>query len=74
MTDWLSETKAAAVLGIHRHTLRRWRLAGRAPPHHHPTPDVILYRRDDLDAWMRKLPGGNRAQPAQSKNQETPTP
>lgn len=61
--DWLTNTEAAAILGVHRNTLHNWRTGNTSPPWHQHGRK-IRYRRDDLEAWMRKLPGGNRAQPA----------
>jgi len=49
--DRLTESKAAAELGVEPETLRRWRAQGDAPPHDTDNEGAVCYRRDELVAW-----------------------
>jgi hypothetical protein len=52
--DLLDTKQAAALLGVHEITMVIWRRERRGPPYA-AGKDVrlVLYRRADLDAWLR---------------------
>jgi excisionase family DNA binding protein len=54
MQDYLSTPEAAVIIGVSTATLRRLRGAGMGPIYVKIGRRVI-YRRTDLDAWMRSL-------------------
>lgn len=49
--ELLSTLQAAHFLGLAVPTLAKWRTAGLAPPFH-KLGRRIVYRRDDLEAWL----------------------
>ena len=51
--ELLNEAEAAALLKIKPRVARLWRVT-RGLPHFKPTRKVVLYRRDDLLAWLEK--------------------
>jgi excisionase family DNA binding protein len=51
--EWLSLSKAAERLGVHRTTLRRWADAGKVPCFLTPGGHR-RFRSDDLGAWMEQ--------------------
>lgn len=54
-TDLLSPAQAAAMLGVHPETLRRWAVKGRIPCYRPGGPGTFpRYRRADLEAAMQR--------------------
>jgi hypothetical protein len=51
-TELLSSAVAAAWLGIHRETLKKWRLQGRSPSYVKLPGGAIRYRRSDLESYV----------------------
>ena len=50
---WLSAREAAALLGLHVNTLKRWAAIGSAPPHYRlGDRGDLRFRRADLMAWL----------------------
>lgn len=62
MEGWLTETEAARYVGLSPATLRRLRGAGTGPKFGKPAK-IALYRREDLDAWVRGATKTEGAQP-----------
>lgn len=61
MNTRMNVSDAAAMLGIHASTLRRWRLRGFGPPFTKVGPRNITYHRADVEAYLvaaRIVPGG----------------
>lgn len=48
----LSIDEVCALLGVHRNTLRRWRLRGFGPVGH-TVGGAWIYREDEVLAWVR---------------------
>jgi len=42
-------------LGVSPNTLRNWESAGKIVAHRHPVNDYRLFRREDLDALLKKV-------------------
>lgn len=61
---------AAVYLGVARATLSKWRVSGSGPLFIKPSKRVVLYRRSDLDAWLR----GHRLQRSTSDTATTRKP
>ena len=56
MTDgWMTEQEAAKYLGLSDATLKRLRYEGAGPSYGKPGK-TALYKREDLDAWVRGKP------------------
>jgi MerR family transcriptional regulator, copper efflux regulator len=52
--DYLTIRKAAERLGVSIETLRNWDRAGKLKPFRHPLNRYRLYRREDLEALLRR--------------------
>ena len=50
---YLKPDQAAAYLGISKETLANLRMAQKGPKFSKPLPQVVLYHRDDLEAWVK---------------------
>lgn len=46
---------AARMLGVKPKTLLNWRWAGKGPTPVRVSHGLVLYRRDDLDAWLHDM-------------------
>ncbi|MDD7942573.1 helix-turn-helix domain-containing protein [Actinomycetospora lutea] len=53
--EWFSTNELAAFLGVDPSSLRRWRTARppQGPPWVKVSDRVTVYRRIDVDAWLR---------------------
>ena len=65
LSDYATETEAAAELRCHPRTLVRWRALRIGPPHT-KLGGRILYRRGSIKAWLASLE--SRDHPARSLN------
>lgn len=45
---------AARLIGVSPKTLLNWRYEGKGPEYVRVSRSLVLYRRDDLDAWLRE--------------------
>jgi len=52
MDGWMTELEAAKYLGLSDATLKRLRYEGTGPSYGKPGK-IALYKREDLDAWVR---------------------
>lgn len=55
LRDFLRISEAADYLGVSPNTLRNWESAGKIVAHRHPVNDYRLFRREDLDAVLKKV-------------------
>jgi len=53
--EYLTIKDAAAVLGVHPETLRRWDWAGKVVPARHPVNGYRLYRKADLERLITDI-------------------
>ena len=61
ISDYLRIGEAAAYLGVHTDTLRRWDRAGKLEARRHPANRFRLYLRRDLDKFLRQIGAGDTA-------------
>ena len=54
LTEYLHTGAAAAYLGVHQNTLRKWAGRGDIPMHRNPANGYRLFRRRDLDKFLQK--------------------
>lgn len=54
LRDFLRISEAAEYLGVSPNTLRNWERAGKIVAHRHPVNDYRLFKREDLDAVLKK--------------------
>jgi len=52
--DYLNKNDAAAALGIHPFTLKRWRMRGYGPQGV-KLGGRLRYRKSDIEAWLAQL-------------------
>lgn len=55
LRDFLRISEAAEYLGVSPNTLRNWERLGKVVAHRHPMNDYRLFKREDLDAVLRKV-------------------
>jgi MerR family copper efflux transcriptional regulator len=55
LKDFLRISEAAEYLGVSPNTLRNWESAGKIVATRHPVNDYRLFRREDLDAMLKKV-------------------
>jgi len=60
ISDYLMIGEAAAYIGVHPDSLRRWDRAKRLQPRRHPINNFRLYLKRDLDRFLAQI-GGVRA-------------
>lgn len=53
--DYLQIKEAAEFLGVVRATLRNWERRGKLISHRHPMNRYRLYKKEDLEALLRKI-------------------
>ncbi len=53
--DYLQIKEAAELLGVTRATLRNWEKHKKLVSHRHPMNRYRLYKKEDLDALLRKI-------------------
>lgn len=55
LTEYVKIAEAARILGCSQTTLRAWADAGHVPAFRNPANGYRLFRRDDLDAFLRQI-------------------
>lgn len=53
--DYLQIKEASELLGVTRATLRNWERHGKLVSHRHPMNRYRLYKKEDLEALLRKI-------------------
>jgi len=54
LTEYVKTAEAAELLGVAQNTLRKWASAGMITMHCNPANGYRLFRRADLEAFLRK--------------------
>ena len=62
MREFLRISDAAEYLGVSPNTRRNWERAGKIAAHRHPVNRYRLFKREDLDAVLRKAERPSRRQ------------
>ena len=55
LSDFLRISEAAEYLGVSPNTLRNWVDAGKIVAVRHPVNDYRLFKREELDALLKKV-------------------
>ena len=51
---------AAEILGVVPNTVRKWGAAGKIPEYRHPANGYRLYKREELEAFLRQIQRSNK--------------
>ncbi len=54
LTEYLHTAAAAEYLGVAQNTLRKWAARGEIPMHRNPANGYRLFKRSDLDKFLKK--------------------
>jgi len=54
LTEYVQTAEAAEILGVAQNTLRKWAARGEIPMHRNPANGYRLFRRADLENFLRK--------------------
>ena len=54
LTEYMKTAEAANYLGVSQNTLRKWAGRGDIPMHRNPANGYRLFKRNDLDAFLKK--------------------
>jgi excisionase family DNA binding protein len=54
LSDYMHTSEAAEYLGVHDNTIRNWAARGELPMHRNPANSYRLFKRSDLDAFLKK--------------------
>jgi excisionase family DNA binding protein len=55
LTDYLHTAAAAEYLGVSQNTIRKWAARGDIPMHRNPANGYRLFKRSDLDKFLRRI-------------------
>jgi DNA (cytosine-5)-methyltransferase 1 len=55
LSEYLTISEAAELLGVSAWTLRNWDRTGKLKPHRHPVNRYRLYRREDLEILLSQV-------------------
>ena len=67
LSDYVKIAEAADILGVSQGTVRAWAETGKIPMHRNPANGYRLFRREDLDEFLRKT-----AQPVKPSRRKKP--
>lgn len=54
LSEYVQVAEAASILGVSHNTLRTWAEDGRIPMHRNPANGYRLFRRSDLESFLRE--------------------
>ncbi len=54
LTEYLHTAAAAEYIGVAQNTLRKWAARGDIPMHRNPANGYRLFKRSDLDVFLKK--------------------
>jgi excisionase family DNA binding protein len=55
LSDYVKVAEASEILGVSQNTLRAWAEAGKIPMHKNPANGYRLFRRADLDRFLKRV-------------------
>jgi len=55
LSEYVKVAEAAEILGVSQGTVRAWAEGGKIPMHRNPANGYRLFRRSDLEAFLRKV-------------------
>jgi excisionase family DNA binding protein len=67
LTEYVQTAEAAEILGVAQNTLRKWAKRGEIPMHRNPANGYRLFRRVDLENFLRTVEQPVTSQPKKRK-------
>jgi excisionase family DNA binding protein len=67
LSDYVKTAEAAEILGVSQNTLRTWASAGKIPVHRNPANGYRLFRKTDLENFLRQIEASRTKQPKRKK-------
>jgi len=68
ISDYVKVAEAAVILGVAQNTVRAWAENGILPVHRNPANGYRLFRRSDLDKFLKKVSSsGTKARPRKTR-------
>ena len=61
LNEYVLTAEAARIVGVSQNTLRMWAEAGKLPVRRNPANGYRLFRRKDLEAFLKRVETGARA-------------
>jgi excisionase family DNA binding protein len=55
LTEYVQTAEAAEILGVAQNTLRKWAARGNIPMHRNPANGYRLFKRSDLEKFLRTI-------------------
>lgn len=55
LSEYMHTAEAAEYLGVHNNTIRNWAARGELRMHRNPANGYRLFKRSDLDAFLKKI-------------------
>ena len=55
LSEYVKTAEAAEILGVSQTTLRKWAEAGKIPMRRNPANGYRLFKRTDLEKFLKKL-------------------
>jgi excisionase family DNA binding protein len=55
LSDYIKVAEASEILGVSQNTLRAWAEAGKIPMHKNPANGYRLFRRSDLEQFLKHV-------------------
>lgn len=55
VSEYVKVAEAAEILGVSQNTVRAWAENGKLPAHRNPANGYRLFRRTDLEKFLRKI-------------------
>lgn len=67
LTDYVMTAEAAEILGVAQNTIRKWAAQGKIPMHRNPANGYRLFKRSDLEKFLRTVEASKTKPPSQKK-------
>jgi excisionase family DNA binding protein len=69
LSDYVKTAEAAEILGVSQNTLRTWAESRKIPVHRNPANGYRLFKRSDLERFLRAVEASGTKPPSQRKKQ-----
>lgn len=67
LSEYVKTAEAAEILGVAQNTLRKWAERGDVPMSRNPANGYRLFKRSDLERFLRAVEASGNMQPAQKR-------